>query len=109
MKTFKEFVRINGSLITEELHKELQNILDSDESSDYERAKKLTLFTKRTRDLIKNGQDTGLENDKPKKGSSRAVFFPKEERDIVIDGTPSKLKTAIKIAFPGSLDRYKKK
>lgn len=124
MKTFKEFVRVNGPLITEELHKELQNILDSDESDEERqnrlqrnpwqfassdpRAKKLTLFTKRARELIKNGQDTGLENDKPKKGSSRAVFFPKEERDAIIDGTPSKLKTAIKIAFPGSLDRYKK-
>ena len=125
MKTFKEFYQQNNYVImNEELHSELQSIIDSageTEDQRYNRlssnpfgglktdpvAKKLTDFTKKARQLLSSGQETGLEDSKPKKGSSRAVFFPKDPKKITIDGKPAETKSVVKIAFPGLLDKYK--
>lgn len=98
-------------LLTEALHKELQDILDEPENNrdtTYGKTnqKKLNKFSSKVRDIANSGGDSGLEDSKPKKGSSRAVFFPKEHKDIVIDGVPAKQKTAVKIAFHGHLDKH---
>jgi len=110
--TLREFVKKYN--LSEELHNELKNTLNEPEldreGDPYQRAKlnqkKLNAFTKKTRALIKSGEDTGLEGDTPKKGSSRAVYFPKESKDVTIDGQKTKQPTAIKIAFAGQLDHY---
>lgn len=86
--------------ISEEIHSDITNVLDGQ----YPAKHKLNLITKKVRQLISNGQDTGLENDKPKRGSSRAVYFPKDKKPITIDGIETAIPTAIKIAFQGSLD-----
>lgn len=89
--------------LNEELHSELKDILDSDVTAH----KKNNLITKKIRSLISDGKDTGLENDKPKKGTSRAVYFPKKESEIYIDGEKTTIPTAVKIAFPSTLDKYR--
>ena len=89
--------------LLEDLHPELKNVLDDDK---YPAAYKITAFTKKTRQMIKNGEDTGLQDDKPKKGSSRAVWFPKQEKNITLDGQQAKIHTAVKVAFKGQLDHY---
>lgn len=126
MKTFKQFYEQNNYVImNEELHSELQSIIDSTGETEDERmarlsrnpydglktdpvAKKLSAFTKKARELLSSGQDTGLEDAKPKKGSSRAVFFPKTPKRILLDGKPAETKSVVKIAFPGYFDRYKR-
>lgn len=110
MKTFLDFYEEHYQILSEELHKHLQSILDEPETSStsLDASQKMNRFTKAARGLIKKGEDTGLTEDKPKKGSSRAVFFPKEDKPVTIDGTPTKAKTVVKIAFPGHLDRYRK-
>jgi hypothetical protein len=109
MLTFKELLM--QSIITEEMHQELKSILDEPESDRYSTAvnghqKKLNRFVKKFKELTTNNIDTGLEDGKPKKGSSRAVFFPKEPKQIHIDGKPTSQHTAVKVAFPGNLDQY---
>lgn len=105
MIKFKEFMKFNSNInINEELHDHLQKVLDMDTRYP---EKKLTSFSTTARRLLKSGEDTGLESDKPKKGSSRAVFFPKDGRHVHIDGKPVHMPTAVKIAFPGELDKYK--
>lgn len=99
-----DFVIDTASIsLMEDLHPELKQVLDNDE---YPAKNKITAFTKKTRQMIKNGEDTGLENDKPKKGSSRAVWFPKQHKKIVIDGQEAHIPTAVKVAFKGQLDHY---
>ena len=99
-----EYVISEGVLaLFEDLHPDLKSVLDNES---YPAAHKITMFTKKTRQMIKNGEDTGLEEDKPKKGSSRAVWFPKTPKNIVIDGTPTNVHTAVKVAFKGQLDAF---
>jgi tRNA A-37 threonylcarbamoyl transferase component Bud32 len=90
------------NIITEELHPELQNVIDTHDNP----KTKLLAVTAHIRGMIKAGRDTGLEDSKPKKGSSRAVFFPKEKKQFTLDGKPAESHTAVKIAFPGKLDKY---
>jgi len=109
--TFKELVESHYGKLTEELHKELQGVLDEPEGSrdtPYHKLhqKKLNNFTKKVKELHSRGESTGLEDDKPKKGSSRAVFFPDEHKHIIIDGHPAAQKTAVKVAFAGDLDKH---
>jgi hypothetical protein len=110
MLTFKELLA--QKIITEAIHKELQNILDEPETDRgdrpavYSHQKKLNTFVKTFKSLVDTGEDTGLEGGTPKKGSSRAVFFPKEPRKIHIDGKPVEQHTAVKIAFSGALDKH---
>lgn len=102
MKSVAELY-IGMQLITEEIHPDVQNIMNS---SEIQPKDKLKHVVKKVREMISNGQDTGLESDKPKKGSSRAVFFPKEHKEITVDGAKTKTPTAVKIAFNGQLDKY---
>lgn len=110
-------------IIVEDLHPHLQEILDKPgetEDEYYERINrnpyssidpvtaKHTAFTEKVRKLINAGNDTGLESDKPKKGSSRAVHFLKEGKNITVDGVKTKVPSVLKIAFNGQLDKYKR-
>lgn len=90
-------------ILTEAVHAAIQSIMDD---PDIHPRNKLSTVTKKVRELIKAGEETGLESDKPKKGSSRAVFFPTEHKEITVDGVKTKTPTAVKIAFPGLLDKY---
>jgi hypothetical protein len=98
----KENATGNIYLLSEEIHKDLQSVLDSDIHPD----KKLDGVTKAARSIITGGGNTGLENDKPLMGSSRAVFLPKEAKHITVDGQPTHTRTAVKIAYPGKMDKY---
>lgn len=91
-----------NNIISEEIHKDIQSIMDSDKHVNG----KLNAVVKKTRELIKAGHETGLESDKPKKGSSRAVFFPKDNKEISVDGHKTSSPTAVKIAFAGVLDKH---
>lgn len=91
------------NLMNEAVHTELREILND---STYNRRSKLTRIKDKVRELVGRGEDSGVENDTPKKGSSRAVFFPKDEHEMILDSKPAKMKTAVKIAFKGKLDPY---
>lgn len=115
MKTFKQFkdieIVINEdveydlpyTVLSEEVHEKIKSILDNDTRP---ASTKLTDVTRTVRKLIASGEDTGLEDSKPKKGSSRAVFFPTEHKRIILDGKEAYVPTAVKIAFPGQLDKH---
>ena len=103
LKESNYVIDLSATKLLEDLHPELKQVLDDDS---YPAKSKISAFTKKTRKMISNGEDTGLENDKPKKGSSRAVWFPKQEKEITLDGQKTKLHTAVKVAFPGTLDKY---
>lgn len=90
-------------MIDEELHPDLQAELESPQGKT-----RLPRFAKKVRTMIKSGQDTGLQDDKPKKGSSRAVFFPKAPHPVHVDGKPVQIPTVVKIAFHGQLDHFNK-
>lgn len=90
------------NLLIEAIHPDIQAHLDSDTPAKWKFKNVASAITK----LNRVGQDTGLEDSKPKKGSSRAVYFPKEERKIVVDGHETSSPTAVKIAFEGQLDKH---
>lgn len=106
MKTFAQILKENNIILSEEMHQELKDILDSPTTSIKGRNSKLNTFTGKVQDLAKRGEDNGLEDGRAKKGSSRAVFFPKEHKEITIDGVKTRAPTAVKVAFPGALDRH---
>jgi hypothetical protein len=109
--TFKQLVESHYGVLTEELHQELKDVLNAPETDRsgtsgklYQR--KLTNFSAKVKDLSKRGEDTGLEGGTPKRGSSRAVYFPTEPKHITIDGAPAQQHTAVKVAFAGALDKH---
>jgi hypothetical protein len=112
MKTFSELREsidkqnysgdIGSYVLSEEIHQKIQDVMDSEMNP----SRKLNAVTKTARELIASGQETGLESDKPKKGSSRAVFFPKDHKEIELDGHHVKTPSAVKIAFHGTLDHH---
>lgn len=113
--TFKEFSSIQTvivesdesyelqGILSEEFHELIHRVLDDEHIPP---TRKHDAVTKTARMLIANGMDTGMESDKPKKGSSRAVYFPKESKKIILDGKETELPTAVKIAYPGQVDKY---
>lgn len=103
MTTISDIYRQEFSLIlTEELHPELNEVLDSKIPKHY----KFNSFTKKIRSLIASGKETGLTDDKPMKGSSRAVMFHATPEKVKIDGVETELPTVLKVAFSGSLDKH---
>ena len=90
------------NILIEAIHPDIQAHLDSDTPAKWKYKNVASAISK----LNRVGQDTGLEDSKPKKGSSRAVYFPKEERKIVVDGHETSSPTAVKIAFEGQLDKH---
>lgn len=107
MKSFSEFTTYLNDLpvISEEIHQSIKNVLDSDNIAPQH---KLKHISSAIRNAIKRGETTGLHDAKPKKGSSRAVFFPSEPTKIHLDGKEAHIHTALKVAFPGTLDKYNK-
>lgn len=103
MHTFKTY--LNGLPFLEEgLHPEIKSVLDSDINSSY----KMQHVARTIKRLLHAGEDTGLDSDKPLKGSSRAVYLHKEPHKIILDGKEAHIPSVTKIAFPGSLDKYNK-
>ena len=92
-------------IIQEELHPELRNVIDNPNLPAHH---KHNAMVRLYRTLLKKGMETGLADTKPKKGSSRAVYFPSEPDDITIDGQKTKMRSVLKIAYPGRLDPYNK-
>jgi hypothetical protein len=108
MKTFKQLmsenkVQYSHMYIDESLHPDLQAVLDKSSSRN-----RLASFSSAIRKKIKAGESTGLESDKPKKGSSRAVYFPKEPHKITLDGKEAHVHSVVKVAFHGTLDHHNK-
>ena len=90
------------TILTEEIHPEIHSIMNSEMPVRH----KLNAVTKKVRELANQGIDSGIEDGKPKKGSSRAVLFSSQPEMVKIDGVEHPLHTATKIAFPGNLDKY---
>lgn len=93
-------------VIQEEIHPDLKATLERDYRSNWEKHQKFNTLTKQIRNMAKRGEDTGLVDDKPKKGSSRAVMFHSEPTKVKIDGIEASMPTVSKIAFSGKLDKY---
>ncbi len=98
MKSFKTY--LNDLPIIEDIGKYVQ---DAEHLPSHARH---DAVAKSIRGAIKRGEDTGLEDSKPKMGSSRAVYFPKEHHPIHIDGKDTHIPTVMKVAFHGHLDKY---
>lgn len=99
----EEIVEVE-SLQEANVHPELQRILDDDVNNKWNQ--KLTRISKKLRDLTSRGESTGIQDDKPKKGSSRAVFFPNHPKQVEVDGQVVPAQTAVKIAFKGWADPH---
>lgn len=96
---------LSYKVISEKLHPNIQSTLDS--SKDHQNThQKFLNISHAIKGAIKRGEDTGLEDSKPKKGSSRAVYFPKDHHEVHIDGQKTKVPSVLKIAFHGQLDKY---
>lgn len=92
-----------GMVITEaEIHPDVMAAVNRDASKHY----RFDHLTKTVRSMIKKGVPTGLSDDKPKKGSSRAVFFPEDDHPAKIDGQDTKIPHVLKVAFSGQLDKH---
>lgn len=104
MKTIRELrLYEQYQLITEALHPSIQAAIDSNIHPKH----KLKAVAAAIKKVATDGEDTGLEHgNKPKKGSSRAVYFPKDEHKYNLDGKEAKSKTVVKVAYPGALDKY---
>lgn len=94
---------LSYDVITEELHPDIEAALQSPHPDAASRFKNVS---RAVRDAIKKGHDTGLQDSKPKKGSSRAVYFPKDLHPIHLDGQQTQMPSVLKIAFHGTLDRF---
>ena len=90
-------------LLQEQFHSEIQDILDSNDDSDH----KFRLVSRKMRDFSKKGVDSGFYYGPPSKGSSRAVYFPKEEKKINVDGHETTTPYVVKMAYEGELDGHK--
>jgi hypothetical protein len=102
-KRFFEY--LNGMpILSEKLHAQVQAALDDNLPAQH----KLVQVARSIKEALHRGEDTGLQDSKPKKGSSRAVYFPKDPHPLNIDGHDTHLHTVMKIAFPSKLDRYQK-
>lgn len=89
-------------IITESLHPDIKADLESDSPIEH----KFTRLTKTIRGIAQKNEDSGLETNKPAKGSSRAVFFPKEPKKITIEGKEASVPSVVKVAFKSPLDPY---
>jgi hypothetical protein len=105
IRNFKDFLK---TIIVENLHPELQDIIKQKSSDDDNQLKKQTLLSQKIFELNKRGEKTGIEGNMPK-GSSRAYLQHQETHDAVVDGKPTKLKTGTKIAISASFDKFHKK
>lgn len=101
MLTYNEFLNQN---ISEEIHPELNEILNSEKYSVYS---KLDKFFSAIKHLDEDGVDTGLGTAEHKDGSSRVMFSSDVHPKIILDGQEVELPTLHKVAIYGKMDRYK--
>ena len=99
---FNEFLR---TIIVENLHPELQDIINKKAINDDTKLKKITQIAAKTMELKKRGEKTGIEGNMPR-GSSRAYLKHQEPHDAIVDGKATKLKMGTKIAIDSSLDDH---
>lgn len=103
-KIIEIYCREFNVILTEELHPELKSMLETNDNQS--KHYRFSNLVKKVRELIKTGTPTGLTDDKPKKGSSRAVMFHSEPTKVKIDGIETEMPTVSKIAFSGRLDKF---
>lgn len=103
---FRDFNVGTSIALTEELHHAIRGWLDGSQDNAANLHNKVTA---NIRTIAKRGEDTGLEDGKPKKGSSRAVYFPKEPHKTVVDGKEVQIPSALKIAYEGTLDKHRER
>lgn len=109
MLSFKEMLEMK--MITEELHSQIKSVMnepEADSRNPYSKFNdnKFNRISKIARQLTEKGEDTGLVDGKPKKGSSRAWFEQNEPKKLIVDNTPVQHNTGIKIAIHGTLDKH---
>lgn len=105
IRNFKDFI---NNLILEELHPELQKIIETPSGINPRNTAKQTLLSKKIQDLTKAGEKTGIEGNMPK-GSSRAYLKHDEPADVYVDGQPTKLRIGTKVAITADLDKHHSK
>lgn len=103
--TLNEFLEANKDILTNAILEEVHPDIIAAASGTWSKGR-LANVSRTIRNLLKSGADTGLTDDKPKKGSSRAVFIPKEHADVKIDGHQVKIPHVLKVAFHGTLDSH---
>jgi hypothetical protein len=101
MLNYKEFIQ---SILTEDLHPELKELIKSSKSSNYGK-KKQTVLANKIKDITDKGEKTGIEGNMPK-GSSRAYLKHEETHHLVIDGKKTSIKVGTKVAIRADLDKY---
>lgn len=94
--SLREFLE---SLIVEELHPELAQIVRSGQSH----VNKKTLIAKKIRELTKRGEDPGIAGTPA--GSSRVFLEHKEPEHIIVDGQHVQIKTGTKAVIRAPLDK----
>lgn len=101
MLNFKQLMQ---SLIIEELHPELQDVVKAKTSG----RSKQTQIANKVKELTSRGESTGIEGNMPK-GSSRAYLAHKDLHHIEVDGKPQSIKVGTKVAIKAALDRHHNK
>lgn len=96
MKTLREFLE---GIVLEALHPELQTIAAA------ETGRKQDQIARKIKDLTARGEATGIEGNMPK-GSSRAYLKLSDPENITVDGTPTTMKTGMKVAIRHNLDAH---
>jgi hypothetical protein len=100
-----EFLEANRDILDGVLVEEVHPQIEAAAQGAYTPSR-LANVSKTIRNLLKTGADTGLQDSKPKKGSSRAVYFPTEPANVTIDGTQTTIPHVMKVAFHGALDSH---
>lgn len=106
MKNFRDLLSesygISSDILKEEIHPQIAGVLNYNSAT---ARNKLNVISKKIRDISKNGESHGFESGSPKKGSSRAVFFPEEGHHAIVDGHHVEIPSALKIAYHGWADK----
>jgi hypothetical protein len=100
-----EFLEANRDILTDVILEEVHPQIEAAAKGAYTPSR-LANVSKTIRNLLKTGADTGLQDSKPKKGSSRAVYFPTEPAHVTIDGAQTNMPHVMKVAFHGTLDSH---
>lgn len=95
---FQDFI---SNIIIESLHPDLKTVITSSMGN----RSKQNLLSKKIKELTTRGENTGIEGNMPK-GSSRAYLKHSEPHGIVVDGTPTTMKTGTKVAIRATLDAH---
>jgi hypothetical protein len=103
MIPFKQYLN-DLPAIDEALHPDIQAAIDQGGPAQ----NRLYNITKTIHRVLDSGRKSGLEKEEPLKGSSRAVFLPRDPHPVHIDGRATRMQSAVKIAYPGMFDKYNK-